>query len=404
MSQKMGYLVDLFEVKLNDLASGAASSWIQAMPLGTYEHPIYGEIDFTADKIQQFADNVNNGVRGTELDIDYDHKEYGGQAAGWVKQAEARTDGLWILVEWTKQAAELIKNKAYKYFSPEFDDEWTNPKTKTTYSNVLFGGGITNRPFLKDILPLNLSEAFSAVTNNEGSGTVDPEQLKSVAKLLGLPDDATGDQILGALQVKLGVPGNEDPADPNSPDSGAPAAGEPGDGTAKIAEAGAAAAAPALSEAMIKLAEKDPAVKALMETVNAQGKQLQAQAVQLKEAAVSSTITKLSDKAKAKGFALPPTTKDALKETLMKLSDTQLSDSVVQAFDKLLDAGLVELGEKGSARNGNETPDGVKAFTEAVKKAQTDNNIDYADAVLLVSKEQPRLFTDYQKATYSFVE
>lgn len=88
MAQKMGYLVDLATVTLDDLNSGNSASWIQAMPLGTYDHPVYGEIDFTPEKIAQFAENVNSNVRGTELDIDYDHKEHGGQAAGWVKRGE----------------------------------------------------------------------------------------------------------------------------------------------------------------------------------------------------------------------------------------------------------------------------------------------------------------------------
>ena len=32
-------------------------------------------------------------------------------------------------MEWTAKAWEAIKSKAYRYFSPEFDDEWSDPKT-----------------------------------------------------------------------------------------------------------------------------------------------------------------------------------------------------------------------------------------------------------------------------------
>src|SRR5690348_2984540 len=98
------------------------------MPLGTYEHPLHGKIDITPERIARFAENVRNNVREIELDIDYDHKANGGDAAGWVRQAEARPDGLWILVEWTKSAYGKIKERAYRYFSPEFVDEWTHPK------------------------------------------------------------------------------------------------------------------------------------------------------------------------------------------------------------------------------------------------------------------------------------
>ena len=83
---KMSFLVDLSTLKFDELAENV-SSWIMAMPIGKYNHPVYGKIDITSDRVQRFAANVNNGVRGIDLDIDYDHKEYGGEAAGWVRQA-----------------------------------------------------------------------------------------------------------------------------------------------------------------------------------------------------------------------------------------------------------------------------------------------------------------------------
>src|ERR1700756_3076619 len=123
---KFGYWSDLSRLTFDD--SGTTSLWIQAMPLGEYDHPVYGKIDITSDKVKQFAQNVKDKVRGQELDIDYDHKQHGGEAAGWVKDAEDRgSDGLWLLVEGTKRAWEQLKDKAYRYFSPEYNDEWTHP-------------------------------------------------------------------------------------------------------------------------------------------------------------------------------------------------------------------------------------------------------------------------------------
>ena len=155
--QKAGYWVDLSTHQFDE-SNGL--HWIQAMPLGEYEHPLHGKIEITPERIQRFAANVKAQVRGTDLDIDYDHKAKTDEAAGWVKDAEARPDGLWLAVEWTKDALTKIKNKAYRYFSPEFVDSWTHPKTKQKYNDVLFGGGLTNRPFLKDILPINMSDVI----------------------------------------------------------------------------------------------------------------------------------------------------------------------------------------------------------------------------------------------------
>lgn len=158
---QFGYIVEANTITFKDESN---TTWLQALPLGEYDHPRFGKIDITPERVKQFSKNVNMNVRGTELDIDYEHKTSveGGKAAGWVKSAEDRgTDGLWISVEWTPNARKALEDGEYRYFSPEFKDEWCHPKTKKCYSDVLFGGALTNRPFLKDIMPINLSDFFA---------------------------------------------------------------------------------------------------------------------------------------------------------------------------------------------------------------------------------------------------
>ncbi len=157
MKQEFSYLISLEGINLKE---DDTKKWIHAMPLGEYNHPRYGKIKITRKRAKRFADNVKAGVRGQQLDIDYDHKKsaQGGKAAAWVVDAKSTNNGLWLLVEFTAPAAEAVRNKEYKYFSPEFVDKWTHPKTGEQYEDVLFGGALTNRPFLKDILPINLSE------------------------------------------------------------------------------------------------------------------------------------------------------------------------------------------------------------------------------------------------------
>src|SRR4051812_3179330 len=116
-----GYMVELSGIQFSGDGSvpGSKTSWIQCMPLGTYQHPFFGPIEFSPEKLQNYANSVTNNVRMTELDIDYDHKMYSGEAAGWIKEAEVRqNEGLFINVEWTPSAVLKIKEKAYKYFSP----------------------------------------------------------------------------------------------------------------------------------------------------------------------------------------------------------------------------------------------------------------------------------------------
>src|SRR5262245_40041905 len=123
MMGKTGYWIDLRGKYLED--NGV--TWLQALPIGQYKHPLYGALDVTPDRAQRFAQNVKDGIRGTELDIDYDHKAHSGKAAGWVRDAEARSDGLWLAVEWTEPARSAIMQGEYRYFSPEYVDSWTHP-------------------------------------------------------------------------------------------------------------------------------------------------------------------------------------------------------------------------------------------------------------------------------------
>lgn len=404
MTKRVGYLVELNAVQFDE---GSTQSWIQAMPIGEYQHPVYGKINITPERVQRFAANVKNHVRGTELDIDYDHKEYGGDAAGWVKDADARPDGLWVLVDWTQKAYDAIKSKAYKYFSPEFDDSWVHPKTGEKYQDVLFGGGITNRPFLKDILPLNLSEAFEHAADKQltdGGGSMDPDQLKELCGLLGLPDDASGDQVLGALKMILQKDKKEEdgepapkPKDPAGPPAGGhqppPQMNEEEDPQVDTVE---------LSEQLKQLSEKSPAVKQLMDIVEAQGKMIESNNKKLKEAETAAAITKLNERAKAQGFALSPVAQDAISALLMDAPSQKFSDTVHQAFDTLLEKGLVAMGEKGYSRGGDQDLSATKKFAEVTAAIQKeDDKLTYADAVVRAAQRNPELFEQYQQESYA---
>lgn len=162
LSEHYSYLRELSGLEFVE-ADGKTQSWIQAMPLGSWTHPVYGPIDITPERVARFAENVTNNVRGQQLDIDYAHKDdpsKGEKAAGWVIGAEARADGLWLLVEWTPNAVVEIRNGEWKYFSPEFLQEWLDPRG-AVFADVLLGGALTNRPFLKGIMPINLSDAIA---------------------------------------------------------------------------------------------------------------------------------------------------------------------------------------------------------------------------------------------------
>lgn len=365
MTQRMSYLVDLSQIGLSE--GDNPSSWIHAMTVGKYDHPVYGEIAFTEDRLKRFAQSVTDRVREIEPDIDYDHKARTGDAAGWVKNAEVRADGLYLFVEWTSEAVQKIKSKAYKYFSPEFVDSWEHPKTKKVFQDVINGGAITNRPFLKDLSPLNLSEMLIPDEDpEEERNDMDP---KKFAELLGLAEGTSEDDMLAKIK-ELQEKANKPPV--------------------KLSDA---------DEELRRLSETNPAIKLLMEQQKDLREQNARTTAQLRLAEVRGNVTALSDELRTKNLDLPAATIESLTKVLHETPDAT-GKIVVDMIKALGENGFVELGEIGQART-KASSDPIKQFSDLVSKAQTDYKLSYVDAVSKVALENPDAYRDYAGASYA---
>jgi len=133
-------------------AEGKPLTEIKIMPFGTREHSEYGTIKTEGKEIEEYIKNFNSGVR-KELPITEGHsvEQEEKPAIGWFKKlVDKGREGLWAVVEWTEKGKEVLKAKAYKYFSPEFFTTYEDPETHKKYSNVLSGGALTNRPYFKE--------------------------------------------------------------------------------------------------------------------------------------------------------------------------------------------------------------------------------------------------------------
>ena len=149
----------LQEIKF-DFAEGQTTSKIQVLPFGKWKHPQYGSIKILDKDLKEFVSNFEGQVR-KELPITEGHSvgEEEKPAIGWFKQLENKgRDGLWAIIEWTKEGIALIKSSAYKYFSPEFYSVYEDPETREVHRNVLVGGALTNRPYFKGLQAVMLSE------------------------------------------------------------------------------------------------------------------------------------------------------------------------------------------------------------------------------------------------------
>jgi hypothetical protein len=390
MTQQTGFLVDLSGVTFSD---DPKPTWIHALSLGTFSHPIYGDITITPDRVKQFAANVMSKVRGVDPDIDFDHKTKTDEAAGWVKAADARSDGLWLNVEWTANAWQKLKDKAYRYFSAEFVDEWEDPKTKVKHKDVVLGGGLTNRPFLKDLVPINLSEAFSEGNENEGGKTVADDEpktstpfVKHFAKLYGLdPDTATEDAVLGAATA-LSVYQQNQP-DPQQQTGGQKVAASEDDG---------------MPDDIKKLAETSPSIAAMYKMMQEQKKQLGEATTELKKANV---VRSLSDVKGKDGVVLSTAAQDLAASIIM---GQDVEKNLPELLKKFMEGtGSVQLGETVGAnaqvpKRFQEKSATVQLDERVTELMKNNKDLDITEAYDRVFNEDPELFAQYRDESTAF--
>ncbi len=399
------YTVDLSSIELSFEGESEDSTWIQAMPLGTWIHPIHGAIVISKDRVKQFADNVNDKVRDRELDIDYDHKKdiaRGGEAAGWVKQAKVITTGppgqrgLHILVEWTKTARQEIKDRKFRFFSPEFRDKWKHPGTGVIHKDVLFGGALTNRPFLTNILPINLSELTEAneTDTTESEDDMDRKILETFAGNLKVDftkdtSDADLQKLVTDATASTGSSGNSDDGDDGGKPDGKPEKDPVKESIAASEDA-----------ALTKLAETNPAVALLLAEREANAQRLEVLEITNKLSEAKVTLSEVGDEK----TRLSPAIKGELAKILVGLP-TKLSESLVKVLDSLVEGkATVQLGEIGSSNDhGSDDGNADEVFNKSIKALmEGEDGLSFGDAVVQASMDNPEQADGYRRNAYSF--
>lgn len=125
-------------------------SEIQVLLPGHFETTKYPPFDILPSDIDQMVNNFNReGIRvGVPIDTEHD----GGAANGWVTELINKgAEGLWAKIDWTKQGAQLLKDKVYRFFSPEFNLNQLDPETSRELGPVFLAGTLTNRPLFKSL-------------------------------------------------------------------------------------------------------------------------------------------------------------------------------------------------------------------------------------------------------------
>lgn len=277
--------------------------WIPYLPIpGTYKHARYGEIIITRERNERFVDNFHSQVYQQFLPIDAEHETKVSGALGWVERMRMNEDGsVDARVNWTDRGKEMVAEDRFRFVSPEWFDQWTDPASKETWSDVAIGGALTTRPFFKEkaLRPLVASE--NAIDLRMG----EEEPIRFAKEKLQMPDKKKTEGFFANLRKTLGY--GDDVADDDIRKEFAEnlLAGDDGDAEKKKAAAEKAAAEKEAAEkaaAAKKAAEDDdPKVFAEMqETVRKATERADKAEEDSKKAA--ERISALEDSARSKRF------------------------------------------------------------------------------------------------------
>lgn len=138
---------------------------VQLLREGKFVHPAYGEVLITESALSLMKKHFDAKVRGIDLSIDYTHDNDNGEkpAAFWIRSLEVKQNldgkgkGLFAKGEFTPKGAKLVAEKEYRYSSADFVIDYVAEDGKH-HPYVLRGGTLTNRPFIKNMNPIKLSE------------------------------------------------------------------------------------------------------------------------------------------------------------------------------------------------------------------------------------------------------
>lgn len=172
---------------LPDSAEADAPEWIHLVPAGEIStqdrRGPYRLEDAQAVIQASFADT-------SRLPLDENHAtDLAGPlglpapARGWITEMQARDDGIWGRIDWTGKGRELVKDRAYRAISPVIRHDGA----KRIMS--ILRASLVNKPNLKGLTALNMETHVSFQSE--------------LAKLLGLAEGATPDDILKAVKKEM---------------------------------------------------------------------------------------------------------------------------------------------------------------------------------------------------------
>ncbi|MEA3353175.1 MAG: phage protease [Campylobacterota bacterium] len=120
--------------------------------IGEWHGHSAGSFEITTEIMQQMIDNFNKQL--VDVVCDYEHQTLTKEkavASGWIKSLAIEDDKLYANVEWTDKAKAEITDKQYRYVSPVYNPNTTDPKSGKDTGWSIHSLSLTNKPFLEEL-------------------------------------------------------------------------------------------------------------------------------------------------------------------------------------------------------------------------------------------------------------
>lgn len=205
--------------------------WVELIPAGRFSGrdgrgPWFSDIPAI---LQAFASDQAGSI---EPVVDYDHQTcvvlqtgQRAEAAGWIKQLEARDGAIWGRVEWVAEAALDITARRYRYLSPVFDYDATGRIVKlisvalTNVPNLFLRAlnsmeelGVDLLKQLNELLGLDAgadaAAALAAAKDLQGKATATQTAMNSLRQAIGAADSADLQTVANSVLTQF-VPRSE---------------------------------------------------------------------------------------------------------------------------------------------------------------------------------------------------
>lgn len=125
--------------------------------MGKFFDPRYGDFEITRDMLLSMIKNFDSGVYGQEIVLDRAHKPSDG-SCGFFRKLFLDGTKLRAKVELTEFGIESIKKRGFIYVSAEFSENYVDNEARKEHGPTLLGAGLTPRPVIKHLDPIQLSE------------------------------------------------------------------------------------------------------------------------------------------------------------------------------------------------------------------------------------------------------